>query len=254
MEHYYKPKQTSNKRLRLQGTRKMGCTAHIILRQYILYPEYGIEKSCESKRQERLAKEDKLKQLRAHLQEKRAVKMKSMYYVSLPSEEAHHNTHPTRGAHIMAQPVNPNIAMKISELVGEGMTDPYEIRKALKHYIKTVLCASPNVSSPDPDDRAYYPTMHDLQNHIYKTKRSIELSKFDQQNLQFKIKEWEKESKQSMFYFRPFMRKEKYGQDNKYNKEQEFEQPLLWVHQMQWQKEIRIIKIWEHNDNDGCHI
>ena len=41
--YYYKPKQTSNKRLHLQDTRKMGCTAHIILRQYIVYPEYGIE-------------------------------------------------------------------------------------------------------------------------------------------------------------------------------------------------------------------
>jgi len=40
------------------------------------------------------------------------------------------------------------------------MTDPYEVRKALRYYIKTVLCATTN--SPDPDDGAYFPTIHDL--------------------------------------------------------------------------------------------
>ena len=80
----------------------------------------------------------------------------SVYYVSLPSEEAHHDTHPTRGAHFMAQRVNPNVAIKISELVSEGMVDSYEIRKVLKHYVNVVMCAS--TTKPHPDDRAYYPT------------------------------------------------------------------------------------------------
>ena len=51
------------------------------------------------------------------------VQSQSRYYVSLPTEEAHHNTHPTRGAHLMAQRVNPYVAQKISELVAEGMID-----------------------------------------------------------------------------------------------------------------------------------
>ena len=33
------------------------------------------------------------------------------------------------------------------------MTDQYEVSKALKDYVTTVLCAT--VSNPDPDDRAY---------------------------------------------------------------------------------------------------
>ena len=66
-KQYYKLRQTTNKRVCLQGTRKMGCKAHIIQRQYILYPEFAIAKSYESKRQERLAKEVRLKQLRDHL-------------------------------------------------------------------------------------------------------------------------------------------------------------------------------------------
>ena len=67
----------------------------------------------------------------------------------------------------MAQRVNPYVAQKISELVAEGMIDPQEIKRALKHYVNTVLCAD---NPPDPDDRAYYPTLRDLQNHIYKAK------------------------------------------------------------------------------------
>ena len=64
---YYKSRQTLNKRVRLQGTRKMGCKAHIVQRQYILYPEFSVATTYDSKRKERLAKEECLNQLRAHI-------------------------------------------------------------------------------------------------------------------------------------------------------------------------------------------
>ena len=152
---YYKQRQALNKRVRLQGTRKMGCKAHIIQREYILYPEFSIPSTCnyESKRQERLAKEEKLNNLRDHLKSQKPMKTKSVYFVSLPTEEAHHSTHPTRGANMIAQRVNPHIARRISELVGEGMTDPYEVSKALKHYVTTVLCVSSN--NPDPHNTGF---------------------------------------------------------------------------------------------------
>lgn len=233
---YYKSRKSLNKRVRLQGSRKMGCKAHIVQRQYILYPEFAVSSSYESKRQERLAKEESLKQLRLLIENKKPVKTKSIYYVSLPTEEAHHSTHPTRGANIMAQRVNPNIATKISELVGEGMTDPHEVSKALKHYVTTVLCAT--TSTPDPDDRAYHPTIRDLRNHIYKAKKSLELSKLDQQNLKLKIEEWAKSQPESSFHFRPFVRSEECEVEYLGKPEQEFQQSLLWVHQTKWQKEI----------------
>ena len=67
----------------------------------------------------------------------------SIHYISLPSEEAHRDTHPTCGAHCMvAQRANPNIAMTISELVVEGMLDSYEICQVLKHYVTVAMCAS----------------------------------------------------------------------------------------------------------------
>ena len=65
---YYKPKKGLSKHNRLQSTRKIGCKAHIILREYILYPDYNTANSYDSKHQERLAKEEQLKRLRADLQ------------------------------------------------------------------------------------------------------------------------------------------------------------------------------------------
>ena len=144
-------------------------------------------------RQERLAEEDILHQLRDHSQ--KPVKTKSVYYVSLPTEEAHHPTHPTRGANMMAQRVNPHIAARISELVGERMMEPYEVSKALKHYVTTVLCASSN--NPDP----YYPTIRDLRNHIYKAKKALELSKLDQENFKLKTEEWKNLNQILLFTF-----------------------------------------------------
>ena len=76
---YYKPKKGLGKRNRLQGTRKIGCKAHIVLREYILYPDYSIAKSYDSKRQERLAKEEQLKILRADLDTREKVKSESRY-------------------------------------------------------------------------------------------------------------------------------------------------------------------------------
>ena len=67
----------------------------------------------------------------------------SVHYISLPSEEAHHDTHPTCGAHCMAaQITNPNIAMTISEQVIEGMLDSYEFCQVLKHFVTVAMCAS----------------------------------------------------------------------------------------------------------------
>jgi len=87
----------------------------------------------------------------------------------------------------MAPRINPFVAQKISEFVGEGMTDVQEVKRALKHYVNSVLCAQ---NPPSPDDRAYFPVPRDLRNHIYKAKKALELSKFDQHNLKLKTDEF----------------------------------------------------------------
>ena len=54
-------------RTRLQGTRKIGCSTQITIRQYMLYPEHSITGTFESKQQERRAKAKQLVALRADL-------------------------------------------------------------------------------------------------------------------------------------------------------------------------------------------
>ena len=43
------------------------------------------------------------------------------------------------------------------------MTDPSEVQWALRSFVK--LCMFEN--APHPLDRAYYPTLDDIRNHIY---------------------------------------------------------------------------------------
>ena len=44
-------------------------------------------------------RESKLEELRTSLKSGKEVKVEKKYFVSLPTEEAHHQTHPTGGMH-----------------------------------------------------------------------------------------------------------------------------------------------------------
>ena len=65
---YYKQRKPTGKHTRLQGTRKMGCNAHIVCQQYILYPDYEVpKKECQNKRKEKERRQENLKRLRRDL-------------------------------------------------------------------------------------------------------------------------------------------------------------------------------------------
>ena len=66
--------------------------------------------------------------------------------------------------------------------------------------------------------------------------KALELSKLDQENLKLKIEEWKKSQPDSAFCFQPFIKPEQYEEKSNDSAEEEFQQPLLWVHQTQWQK------------------
>ena len=122
-DHYFKSKKESSQnekkkfpRVRTQGTRKQGCKAHIQVREYILYPEYSLEEEVASKSSKwklRLVREEKLKALK-HDIERGVANSVRKYYVSLPTAEAHHTTHPTGGIYGMAQKVHPKSDRKNS--------------------------------------------------------------------------------------------------------------------------------------------
>ena len=43
-QQYYKQRPKQGKKMWLQGTRKIGCMAHVEIKTYVLYPQYAISK------------------------------------------------------------------------------------------------------------------------------------------------------------------------------------------------------------------
>lgn len=110
--HYYKEKVQKSTKVCVQGTRKIGCNAHIVTREYILYPDFSVTESNLSTWKLRTVREEKLAMLRKAIASGKDVKTTRKYHLSLPSEEAHHQTHQMGGMHGMAQRVHPQITQK----------------------------------------------------------------------------------------------------------------------------------------------
>ena len=102
-QHYYKEMKQKSTRVCVQGTRKMGCKAHIVIREYILYPEFNVPVENLTDWKLRMIREEKLKSLQNAVTSGAGIKTTTRYYVSLPTEEAHYQTHQTGGMHSMVQ-------------------------------------------------------------------------------------------------------------------------------------------------------
>ena len=102
----------------------MGCLAHITIKKCTLYPDYSLQLDEGGKSTIRTLKEKKMAALKANLcKNAQNVTTKTMYYISLPTEDSHQG-HPTgAGTAVFAQRVNDEVAIKISELVADGVTE-----------------------------------------------------------------------------------------------------------------------------------
>ena len=266
-QHYFKKKESKHARLRLQGTRKIGCCAHIEITQYTLYPDYQVtkqEKEGLSPWKVRLLRENKLRELRKEL-DTGTPKIQAKYFVSLPMNEAHKN-HPTGADIAFAQKVHPLLLTKISELVSANITDVHEVKKLLKYHTDNQISKELGFK-PQAHDRVFYPNIVDIKNHVYRAKRALELSKLDQENLRLKIKEWKVNDPESTFFFRPYItvedesehppspKEEKKTEMKKMNgfqgnsgsdddwcevlgSHKHCSQTFLYIHQTQWQKKL----------------
>ena len=152
----------------------------------------------------------------------------------MPTNESHEKTYPTGIISGMAQKVNPTIANKIEEFVKEGMTDPSEVQRALRSFVKSCMFEN----APHPLDCAYYPTSDDIRNHIYQAKTALQLPKFDQQNLKLLIKDWQTTQPLSSHYFHPYKCHTDEQQCHGVNSNSLQANEFLWVHQEQWQKDL----------------
>ena len=203
-EHYFKAHNCTSNRLKLQSTRKIGCKAHIEVKSFTLYPDYCIESeltSAVSEKQKRKLKEATLNRLRIALSQTDQITRTSvMCFISLPSAEAHHSTHPTGPSIALAQKVHPEVIRKIHELVLSGVSETVEMCRHLKYYVTHCLCTD---NQPHPNDRAYFPTATDIRNHIYQAQKTLQLSSIDQENCMMKTNEYSKIYPAAKFFFRP---------------------------------------------------
>ena len=165
----------------LQTTKKRNCPAVITIREYDIFPQYSVsEESLQSlsKFGQRILRASKLKELSDALLKKKEIEIQKKYHVSVPASNAHigHNCGEQAG---MAQRINPTVSNKITMLVREGATNPQEIRRVLREYVRSAL----KDKCPNTTNRSYFPTLEDIRNHVYMAKLGLDYSKFDQDNL-----------------------------------------------------------------------
>ena len=264
-KHYFKERETKQckkKRLCLRGSRKIGCHAHIEIKGYTLFPEYALQSDSDAFTESaiRKLKEENLNKLCENLSQGKAVATKKVHFVALPTVEAH-SGHEIGEQSGFSQRIHPELVHQIKE-----MADSNEVKRALKFYVENHLSKQHGIN-PVETDRSFYPTLRDIQNHIYKSKKQLELSTLDQENLRLKILQWKKDKTDSLFYFRPYKIKQNEAEkeapppgtqsvktpsnSGRFNGNSsleesmsqhidtdEFEETLLYVHQEKWQREL----------------
>ena len=208
-------------------------------------------------------KEENLSRLRDNLSQGKAVPAKKVYFVALLTVAAH-SGHQVGEQGGFAQRIHPELIQQINEMVLQGITDSSEVKRALKFYIENHLAKQHGIN-PVETDRSFYPTLRDIQKHIYKSKKQLELSALDQENLRLKIQEWKRDKSESLFYFRPYKKSQSASEKevpvpkpvetppnsgrfngNSSSEESisvqldadEFEETLLYVHQEKWQQDL----------------
>ena len=92
-------------------------------------------------KQLRQLRETKLHALKQALKEEKPVNAISKFLVSLPTCESHEKSHPTGIVSGPAQKVHPLISKKIEDLVREGSTDPNEVQRSLRDYVRNQCSA-----------------------------------------------------------------------------------------------------------------
>lgn len=242
--HYFKRRKRTSSRVYIQGTRKHGCPAVINICEYKFYPQYALseEEAKLTGKNLRLAREKKLKNLKDALNCGDTVQVKPKYFVSLPTSDSHEKSHPTGVSSGPAQKVHPLISKKIEDLVREGAVDPNEVQRSLREYVKNNC----SLLTPSFTDRSYYPTVNDIRNHMYKAKIALQLSKFDQENLALKIKDWNMVNTDDCHMFRPYIKAQCSNSndlpddppDDQADSKMQLEQSLLWIYQQKWQKDL----------------
>ena len=112
------------------------------VKSFILYPEFNISKSERdglTKWKLRKLQEDRIQMIREDLQLNKPIKKVNKYFISIPGENLH-SGHLTGTTGVFSQKLNPEVSLKILDMVQSGITDVKEIKCSLKYYVNTSLC------------------------------------------------------------------------------------------------------------------
>ncbi|XP_067129180.1 calcium-responsive transcription factor-like isoform X2 [Centruroides vittatus] len=180
-----------------KGEFKQTCPARIYIKKVRKFPEYQVNLTLDKK------------SLRAAM-EKAFLDLKSSgfeghgedrWYIQLPTELAHEfhegppsgRTSSRRASHTQHQPtmeteikteipscskrlsrIHPQLVEKIRDLVSHGEVRVFAIRKQLRKFVEREMFQSQE-SLPERHNLCYFPTIHDIQNHICEALKDIRL-------------------------------------------------------------------------------
>ena len=220
----------------MQGTRKKGCEAHIQIVEFKTYPKFSMKWMMSpelSQKRIRIIREDRLTSLREIFFDE-GLQVEHRCFVKLPTEEAHHNC-PTKGSDGAITMTTPSTDRQISRI---RTVEPVEIKWLLKHHAKYYMMCADNM--PDPNNRA---TLDDINNHIARAKRVLQLSVVDQENSEKLIKKQQELSSESCYHFQPYqLKNHENSSKTKLSRLEaaDFKTTSLWVHQEAWQQELML--------------
>ncbi|XP_022238317.1 calcium-responsive transcription factor-like [Limulus polyphemus] len=193
MECQYGPRRKRNPSKKLnqsqKGKFKQTCPARIYIKKVKKFPEYKVDPNLE-KKSLHVAMEKAFVELKAagidgHGEER--------WYVQLPTEKAHefHDRLPTGNGsspnkqhhNIRAvkdnitknsclSRIHPTLVTKIRELVANGETKVLTIRKQLRKLVEHEMF-SKNDKLPERHNLCFFPTIHDIQNHVFEALKDI---------------------------------------------------------------------------------
>ena len=163
----------------------MGCQAKIKIKKFSTYPEFKLtpeQTKGKSQREIQQLQKGRLEDLKSALKQTPPdVQVVTKYWVSMPSTEAH-SGHPVGNNAMYSQRIHPLLVAKITEMVLDGITNTAEVKRSLRFYANTILASQVSMKF-SKQNRAFYPTSIDIRNHIYAAKKTLELSKLDQENV-----------------------------------------------------------------------
>ncbi|XP_062614804.1 uncharacterized protein LOC134276580 [Saccostrea cucullata] len=189
-DHVYEKK----KRFLIQNSRKVGCDAKLHIRYITSYDNYNLPTSAG-----RGAKEREMDRLENDIQKKNAP-FSNKIHLRLPLA-ASHTKHTVSIESAFANRMHIKLKERIREHVKMGITSVAYIRKMLKSFVEKEM-NSEDCVSPSTNDRSYFPTNRDIRNCVHAALVKGQYSGLDQENLQKKIEEWQKEDPEDMFFYR----------------------------------------------------